>query len=118
MKREKEKEKEKERRRNQFNVSLWGPTRRPIKLTSKNSGSYECVFGVDAEGYRTFSASKGDRIIVERYDSLAPEKKVYHEGIIVEKYDNGDISWFDEVREQWFIFNWQHENIPLVIRRK
>lgn len=100
------------------NELTWGPQKKPVKLTPKNSGSYECVFGVNDEGFRTFDAFAGERVIVQRYDSLAEDKRGLHEGIIIGIEDDGTVRWFDEVRDQWFFFNWQHENIPLVIRKK
>ena len=97
---------------------LFGPRRKPVKLTNKNSDNFECVFGVSEDGLRTFNVKVNDRIIVERADSTALNKKVYHEGIIVSMYDNGDVNFFDEVKEQWFCFNWKADNIPLVVKRK
>lgn len=95
----------------------WILPRKALKLTSKNSGSYECVFGVENE-MRTFDAKVGDSIIVERFESTAENKKVYHEGTIEKLTDDGWVHWYDEVRDAWWLFNWKHKNIPLVIRKK
>lgn len=112
------KDKDKKTLRPRYNNLTWGPQKKPLKLSTRNSGSFECIFGVDKEGFRTFDAFVGERVIVQRFDPFAEGNKVYHEGIIIGIEDDGTVRWFDEVREQWFFFNWRAENIPLVIRKK
>jgi len=98
-------------------VPLWGPTRKTIKITPQNSGSFVDAVVRDEDGNKKLDAGVGDRIIVQRFNSLADSRMDLNEGIIVGLGDDGLVRWFDEVREQWFFFYWNIEKRPLLLKR-
>lgn len=73
------------------------------------------VIKVDENGVRSFDAKVGDIILVKRYQH--GQEGEWDAGEIRGLEDDGTVKFWDDVREQWFFFNWKAKNIPEVIKR-
>jgi hypothetical protein len=82
----------------------------------KTASADDMCFKVNEAGERVFDAKVGERVIVQRYNSCAEEKYDFDVGIIKAIEDDGTVKFWDETKEQWFFFDWTHDNIPLVFK--
>lgn len=90
---------------------------KPTLVDLTRSDCYELCFDVDEENYRIFTGKINERLLVERYNPLADNKKEFDECTVL-GFDerDGTIQFWDEVRGQFYYVDLYGKDLPYVLR--
>lgn len=89
---------------------------KPTRVDLTRDDCYELCYDV-VEDTRVFTGKINERLLVERYSSLAENNREFDDCQVIDVLEQGVlIKLWDEVREQTYFIDLRDADIPLVLR--